>query len=730
LLVNGTIVDSVVVPELVTGSSYTLSYLWTPTVEGIYNVTAYVPPVPNEEFTRNNIASTDVLVRYLIARVAVLNSWDMPPYFAGGWSNNYQLLVDALNARGFYAQAVTNEEIIGGTLSFFDVFVMVDNVPNDAAVPCVVDFWSNGGGIVAFDSSICFLCYAGILPPESYGSNGYYVYWDYETSYQARIAVEHPITAGYEVGQIVYGTSGDAEYRVDALAGTSAYPYYTMLVEDVTRPNRAYVSVYEPPMSGRVVHIWDQNHWSNTDLQLMILNAMEWAKTPRYEHDLTVSLVVPASLELGETTILNATVRNTGLNNETDVALYLLINSTVVSSATIPELQVNEFYTINYLWTPTETGKYNVTAYAPPVPGEEYTANNVITKKTMLFFYRRFYFPHEWVGGGIPMGWHADDSSWQYTLPFDFPFYGINYRTIYISSNGLITFIGPDNSYVNSIPTLADKLAISPAWDDWTSNEPYDIYIWEDSIHVGIRWNACDAFSSSKIVNFEAILSINGVIQFNYEHNNGSVSTTIGISNGAGHILAEDVTSLDCINTIVFTPYLLMHDVAVINVKPSKTIVAQGYSVNINVTVANKGYYTETFNVTVYANITSIASQTLTLDSGNCTTLTFSWNTSGFAMDTYTIIAEAEVVEGETYTENNRYTDGVITVSVIRLGDFDGDSDVDEDDTWQFCAYFITYSKSGYKPKMVLFDFDGDFDVDEDDLWTFCVAFINYYKST
>jgi len=380
LRINDEIVSSEVIPELISGSSYTLSHEWTPTAEGSYNVTAYALPVPDEEYTGNNVASGNVTVFFMIARVAVLNSWDYPGYFTGGWANDYQPLVDALNAEGFYAQAVTNEEIIGGILSDFDVFAMVDNVPNEAAVPYVVAFWSNGGGVVAFDSSICFLNYAGILPPESAGSNGAYVYWDYDTSNQARISSAHPITAGYEVGQIVYGAGGDAEYRVDVLAGSSAYPYYAMLVEDVTRPNRAYVSAYEPPSSGNVVHIWDYSHWRNTNLQSMILNAMEWAKAPRYEHDLAVSQVVPPFLPLDHSTMLNATVRNRGLNNETNVELYILIDGAYVDSVLIPELLTASSYTLSYGWTPTIEGNYNITVYATPVPDEADITNNQATR--------------------------------------------------------------------------------------------------------------------------------------------------------------------------------------------------------------------------------------------------------------------------------------------------------------------------------------------------------------
>jgi hypothetical protein len=112
-------------------------------------------------------------------------------------------------------------------------------------------------------------------------------------------------------------------------------------------------------------------------------------------------------------------------------------------------------------------------------------------------------------------------------------------------------------------------------------------------------------------------------------------------------------------------PYLVpVHDVAVTNVIPSKTVVGQGYSLNINVTVANQGDYTETFNVTTYANTTTIQTKTVTLTSLNSTTITFNWNTTGFAKGNYTIWAYAWPVQGETDTEDNTLVDGVVLVNI------------------------------------------------------------------
>jgi hypothetical protein len=113
-----------------------------------------------------------------------------------------------------------------------------------------------------------------------------------------------------------------------------------------------------------------------------------------------------------------------------------------------------------------------------------------------------------------------------------------------------------------------------------------------------------------------------------------------------------------------------IHDVAVTDVTLSKTVVGQGYDMNINVTAANLGDRTETFNVTAYANVTLIASQNVTLPAGNSTTVTFVWNTTGFANGNYTISAYAWPVQGETKTDNNNCTGGWVIVSLV--GDITG----------------------------------------------------------
>jgi hypothetical protein len=113
------------------------------------------------------------------------------------------------------------------------------------------------------------------------------------------------------------------------------------------------------------------------------------------------------------------------------------------------------------------------------------------------------------------------------------------------------------------------------------------------------------------------------------------------------------------------------HDVAVTDIKSSKTVIGQGYKGNITVTAENHGGFAETFNVTAYANTTIIGSENVTLPAGNSTTMKFTWNTTGFAKGNYTISAYAVPVPGETDTTDNNLTDGWVAVTIP--GDVNGD---------------------------------------------------------
>jgi hypothetical protein len=113
-----------------------------------------------------------------------------------------------------------------------------------------------------------------------------------------------------------------------------------------------------------------------------------------------------------------------------------------------------------------------------------------------------------------------------------------------------------------------------------------------------------------------------------------------------------------------FIPWLrVVHDVAIIDVAVSPTTVVAGQAVTIDVTVSNLGSHYESFTVTVYYDVTAIASQgVVNLLPNWKTKLTFYWNTSGMPRGNYTIKAEASAVPGEIDLLDNVLVDGKVEV--------------------------------------------------------------------
>jgi len=96
-------------------------------------------------------------------------------------------------------------------------------------------------------------------------------------------------------------------------------------------------------------------------------------------------------------------------------------------------------------------------------------------------------------------------------------------------------------------------------------------------------------------------------------------------------------------------------DLVILTLTVNPPQVAVGQSVTISVTVKNDGTFTETnINVTVYRDSIVIGTQIVaSLPKAASKTLSFTWNTAGVELDTYTIKAAAKVVAGETNKENN-----------------------------------------------------------------------------
>jgi hypothetical protein len=231
-----------------------------------------------------------------------------------------------------------------------------------------------------------------------------------------------------------------------------------------------------------------------------------------------------------------------------------------------------------------------------------------------------------------------------------------------------------------------------------------DLYAWsfqicyKSEILNASRWTLGSFFESPSAVNITAIWTDNfnethGLIQIDFTFL-GKVPTFNGTTTLATvyfMVKSYGFTSLHLQNTLLLDdsqpfPQEMPHttadgivrisqsDIAVIQIALSKNIVNDTI-VRINVTVANYGARTETFNVTLYYNSTEITTQVVKdLTPSTSLILTFTWDTTPVPKGKYTIRATAHPLPSETNTEDNTFTDGIITETI--QGDVDGNFEV------------------------------------------------------
>jgi thermitase len=99
----------------------------------------------------------------------------------------------------------------------------------------------------------------------------------------------------------------------------------------------------------------------------------------------------------GQATLFNTSILNSGKKNETNIIVQLLVNDTIASSKNIDFLQNNTSTTVSFPWNTTTVGTYNITCYAVPVPGENYTANNVASTNLLVGFPTTLTVPDEFL---------------------------------------------------------------------------------------------------------------------------------------------------------------------------------------------------------------------------------------------------------------------------------------------------------------------------------------------
>ena len=128
----------------------------------------------------------------------------------------------------------------------------------------------------------------------------------------------------------------------------------------------------------------------------------------------------------------------------------------------VPTVLGNLFASFTYTGTDTLTG--TSTAVAPVRGGTTDLGTTTLVGARFERNYGAF-----WTS--------CDDCSTVRTLPFPFPFYGVNRTTAYVGTNGYITFTSGDSTYTETVPGFSSQPRISAFFDDLYGRSQGGVYI-------------------------------------------------------------------------------------------------------------------------------------------------------------------------------------------------------------------------------------------------------------
>jgi len=374
LLINGTVVSSTVIPELLTGSSHTVNQPWTPTIEGFYNITAYAPPVPAEVFILNNNASKNAQVRVL-PDILIVADDDASNQIHGTSLQEFESALATVS----HDYWIWKESTMGHpSLEFLLYFKLVIWTagdywswavdPTDAAT--LEAYFNQGGNILLEGEDIGY----------DHGSDSLMVsvaHATYQIDGTEALGLQvtdsvHPVTQGLPQS-FTWLTEPPADDGVTPANGGSEVIRYTGTTWTA-------VTVYDGIGTGKgsvVYYSFPIYSLGQPERDTLIINSVDWLFP--HVHDVAVTNVIPseALVVQGYNVSFNLTVENQGNLTETfDVTAFA--NSTIIQTRQTTLAQGTST-SIILVWNTTgfAKGDYTISAEATPIPGEIDTADNL-----------------------------------------------------------------------------------------------------------------------------------------------------------------------------------------------------------------------------------------------------------------------------------------------------------------------------------------------------------------
>ena len=369
------------------------------------------------------------------------------------------------------------------------------------------------------------------------------------------------------------------------------------------------------------------------------INAKNSVEQAPASHDLLIFRWMKAStVKLGRPESYNIAVLNFGTSDEVNVQVKLLADGNLVDSAPIVSLSHGSLQTVELSWTPSVEHDYNITIYVVPVIGETTAENNraSATISVSTFAVALFQNTYPWGSSENEEVFAKYKIAYDVFTSSDFGSVDLSqYSKVVIPSDQDQKFYDDVNTYrgwFENYASMGGVLEIHAAegWNNghWVEqylpgNIEFDRY---NEQYVSIFDPSHPVVNTPNKITDDELDNWNYAIHgfFSYYPWEGShvviIDGSFGwavwleVAWGSGFILASSQTlewgylhqrSLILENTLLYRTSIDF-DLAITNIETSKTVVGQGYNVNVNVTVANLGSYAETFNVALYAQLQNV----------------------------------------------------------------------------------------------------------------------------
>jgi hypothetical protein len=371
---NGTTIDQQTISFLASETNTTVNFTWNPPGVGEYDICIESTPVPGEAILWNNYQCKSVNVTQLVfTKIAILRSYgtlaqgpkETWNYLNDHWedygSDPVQIDYTSLSIYPITYEAIEETEadvlVLSGS-GYYGIEPFGTEL-DDSEIEAIERWVRGGHGFItigtAFDRQIPnnngLVGLVGIVnqPYEMHWADQIQVEFDY---------INHPIFRNvsnpFQVNfNRTMSSSSDLRWGGSDLDGGKLCAWSL-------ENNSAAIVIYK----GSVMISSAVDVTPNEDERQLLYNTFVWSRYEIFDYDVEVSINAPRFVPPSETTNISSIVSNIGKKDLSAVQVDLKVDGNVVDTKNITNLSHMEQAPVNFSWTPSSLGIYQICVFA------------------------------------------------------------------------------------------------------------------------------------------------------------------------------------------------------------------------------------------------------------------------------------------------------------------------------------------------------------------------------